>query len=142
MTEQISKSAASWPWIVGAAAIIIAAHLLPPDPRGYGTHRHILRVECFFHRITSLPCPGCGLTTSFALAARGKWAEAFAAHYLGPAGYIATWVVLIWAIWGALGYVRGPGGYLDRPGVLMVLAAVVIAVWIVRLVVIFSPAAR
>lgn len=125
-------------WAAAAAAILIAAHLLPPDPRGYGTHRHILPLPCIFRELTGLPCPGCGLTTSFALAARGLWAESFAAHYLGPAGYVATWLVLIWGLLGTFRCVKGPAGYVDRPSVLYVLAAVVIGVWIVRLAVIFG----
>ena len=129
---------ANWLWTAAAAAILLTAHLLPPDPRGFGTHVRVLPLPCPFHALTGLPCPGCGLTTAFCLAARGRWTDAAAAHYLGPAGYVATWVVLFWSILGTLGFTKGPARYIDRPGVLWVLAALMLGAWIVRLAVVLG----
>ena len=41
-------------------------------------------VICLFRRITSHPCPGCGLTRSFVAAADLRLHDAFAYHLFGP----------------------------------------------------------
>ena len=79
----------------GAGAILIAAHLLLPDPTGYGTHEQMFLLPCIFRWATGLPCPFCGMTTAFALMARGEWAGAFGIHVLGPAAYLVTWGILL-----------------------------------------------
>jgi len=89
--------------IGGAGAILIAAHLLLPDPTGYGTHEQMFLLPCIFRWATGLPCPFCGMTTAFALMARGKVAAAFGIHVLGPAAYLVTWGVLLA---GVIGLVR------------------------------------
>lgn len=40
-------------------------------------------VICPFRRLTSLPCPGCGLTRSWVYGAHGWWGESFSAHPFG-----------------------------------------------------------
>ncbi|MBC7288489.1 MAG: DUF2752 domain-containing protein [Armatimonadetes bacterium] len=120
-------------WAAAAAAVVLAAHVVEPDVRGYGTHTHVLPVECLFRRITHLPCPGCGLTTSFALAARGQWKEALRTHYLGPAAYLATWVLFFWGIFAALGALRAPSEVLGRTWVIVAIAALMIAAWALRI---------
>ncbi len=87
----------------GAGAILIAAHLLLPAPTGYGTHEQIFLLPCIFRWVTGLPCPFCGMTTAFALLARGEWAAAFGIHVLGPVAYVVTWGVLLA---GLVGFVR------------------------------------
>ena len=89
--------------MVGAGAILAAARLLTPDPSGYGTHEHIFLLPCVFRSVTGLPCPFCGMTTAFALMARGQWAAAFGIHALSPAAYLLTWGVMLA---GAVGLVR------------------------------------
>ncbi len=89
--------------MAGAAAILVAAHLLLPDPTGYGTHEQIFLLPCIFRWATGLPCPFCGMTTAFALLARGEWAAAFGIHVLSPAAYVITCGVLLA---GGVGLVR------------------------------------
>jgi len=72
------------------AGVLVAAWLLQPSPEGYGTHEQWLVVPCAFRWITGLPCPMCGLTTAFALMARGEVLAALSAHVLGPALYAGT----------------------------------------------------
>src|SRR5205085_6174191 len=72
-------------WAVRAGLVVIAAGLtalfavaLWLDPYGpggvplaMGTHRQLGLPPCNFQRLTGLPCPSCGMTTSFALLVRG-----------------------------------------------------------------------
>ena len=38
---------------------------------------------CWFHRVTGLDCPGCGMTRAAHAALYGRWAEAFRFNPLG-----------------------------------------------------------
>ncbi len=80
---------------LGAAAVLLVARLLSPDPSGYGTHQHFFLLPCLLRWATGLPCPFCGMTTAFALMADGHVAAAFGAHVLGPLGYVVTWGILL-----------------------------------------------
>jgi uncharacterized protein DUF2752 len=60
----------------------VAAHL-SPDPSGRGTHQQLGLPACSFLTITGVPCPSCGLTTSFAALAHGEPALAFSANPVG-----------------------------------------------------------
>lgn len=41
-------------------------------------------VPCVFHRVTGLPCPGCGLTRSILALLRGHAVQSLAFHPFGP----------------------------------------------------------
>ncbi|MGQ9732229.1 MAG: DUF2752 domain-containing protein [Candidatus Zipacnadales bacterium] len=90
------------------AALFIGAALIPrwltPDARGYGTHEQLFLPKCMFHEITTLPCPTCGLTTSFAHLTHGHLAMAFRTHPAGPLIYVMMVVggvyCLVWALTG------------------------------------------
>jgi hypothetical protein len=66
-----------------ASGIGLAAWL-DPDAHGYGSHRTLGIGPCGFLLRTGFPCPTCGMTTSCALAVRGRLGEAFYAQPLGP----------------------------------------------------------
>ena len=42
---------------------------------------------CWFHNVTGLPCPGCGLTRSLANISHGHPVDAFGYHPFGPLLY-------------------------------------------------------
>src|SRR5262249_22632307 len=65
-------------------AVLAAAAWLHPDPRGFGTHRALGLPPCLFFALTGLPCPSCGLTTSFTWLVHGHLWKAFVAHPFGP----------------------------------------------------------
>jgi len=48
---------------------------------------------CAFRRQTGLPCPGCGGTEAFGLAARGRWRAAALANPLGAFAGLAAWAL-------------------------------------------------
>ncbi|HCU23725.1 MAG TPA: hypothetical protein DF383_01810, partial [Deltaproteobacteria bacterium] len=58
--------------------------LLTPNSSGIGTHQRLGLPPCLFYTWTGLPCPSCGLTTSFTHLMHGHWREAFHVHPLGP----------------------------------------------------------
>ncbi len=98
-------------------AVLVVARLLVPDPSGYGTHEQLLIIPCAFHWITGLPCPMCGMTTAFALMARGQVLTALQANVLGPPLYLATWLLVVHALVALLRggagipeWLRGAGG--------------------------------
>jgi hypothetical protein len=64
--------------------IFVFSYFLTPDPRGYGTHEHLFLPPCYFQFFFHIPCPACGLTTSFALLAKGEWQQAFHLHWMSP----------------------------------------------------------
>ncbi len=79
-------------WLVLPLAFLLvtaAGLYLTPHPAGLGTHRALGLPKCLFLEWTGLPCPGCGLTTSFTHLLHGHWREAFAAHALGPLLFLA-----------------------------------------------------
>jgi hypothetical protein len=66
-----------------SGAILIVARLLRPSSRGVGTHEQLGIPPCAFLHFTGIPCPGCGLTTSFAHAARLHFYDAFITQPFG-----------------------------------------------------------
>jgi Protein of unknown function (DUF2752) len=62
--------------IVISAITIAISRFLEPSVRGIGTHEQLGLPPCPFFIATGFPCPGCGLTTSFAHAARLNFYEA------------------------------------------------------------------
>lgn len=58
---------------------------LTPSAAGVGTHMQLGLPACGFLARTGWPCPSCGLTTSFALAARGRFADA---AFVQPFGFV------------------------------------------------------
>jgi hypothetical protein len=85
------------------AVLLIAAHLTP-SPTGYGTHQEMHLEGCQFLARTGLPCPACGMTTSFAWFVRGNLLASF---YVQPMGMVlaicttaAFWVSLYIAVTG------------------------------------------
>lgn len=69
----------------GSISVAASSRLLSPDPRGFGTHEQIVGVPCTFRAFTGIPCPTCGMTTSFAHMARGEIAQALHAQPMGAA---------------------------------------------------------
>src|SRR5690606_19210446 len=58
---------------------------LEPDARGLGTHEQLKLLPCISVRAFDVPCPFCGMTTSFAHFADGDPAKAF---WIQPAGAV------------------------------------------------------
>jgi hypothetical protein len=83
-------------WVRGAlvgitfgilAVFAVALWIRPYDrdgrPLTIGTHRQIGLPPCTFYQWTNLPCPSCGMTTSFAHLARGDVWNSLRANAVG-----------------------------------------------------------
>jgi hypothetical protein len=99
---------------VVSMALLVTAVLIKPSPEGVGTHRQIRYLSgprgsappaCEFLRATNIPCPTCGMTTSYAYFVRGNWLASF---YVQPMGFVLAlmtgaffWACLFVAVSGA-----------------------------------------
>jgi len=89
--ESAAGARACWAACGAAAAcVLVIARVLTPDPSGFGTHTQLGLPPCFFLQLTSLPCPACGLTTSFAHMARFEITSALRANVLGLPLFLLT----------------------------------------------------
>lgn len=70
---------------LGCLGLLIVAAWLHPDSSGTGTHEQLHMPACQFLQHTGLPCPTCGMTTSFSWFVRGNLLASF---YLQPMGMV------------------------------------------------------
>jgi hypothetical protein len=89
-----------------AGAVLAVARWLSPSPRGVGTHEQLGLPPCLFLKLTGLPCLSCGLTTSFAHAARLHFMEALVTQPFGLLAFCIT--ILLVPLAGYLIYARVP----------------------------------
>jgi hypothetical protein len=77
-------------------SVLIAAVKLNPSATGVATHTAMGFDECQFLKRTGLPCPSCGMTTSFAWYARGN---ALASLYVQPMAFLLAllFTAAVWA---------------------------------------------
>ena len=86
------------PWL---CVFYVAIFMIDPYPNGepaqLGTHQQLGLPECNFKALTSVPCPSCGMTTSFTLLMRADVWNSVKANFAGTA--LATFGVLFipWA---------------------------------------------
>ncbi len=68
---------------MGSLALLIVAWRLDPHPSGIGTHTSLGFSPCGWIVNANLPCPTCGMTTSFSNAAHGHWITGILAQPMG-----------------------------------------------------------
>lgn len=74
------------------------------------THQQLGLPPCSFVDQTGIPCPACGMTTSFALLVRGDVRSSLGANWVGT--LLATFC-LLFIPWAMLGVVRGRTPFLQ-----------------------------
>ncbi len=79
---------------VTCLAVLLTAAYLEPARSGMGTHEALGMQPCQFLARTGLPCPGCGMTTSFAWFVRGNIVASLWTQPLGT----------IFAVFAAIGF--------------------------------------
>jgi len=77
--------------------LLIAASLRPSSS-GWGTHLQLNLQPCYFLQTTGLPCPSCGMTTSWSWFAR---ANLPASLYVQPMGTVLA-VLAVVTVWTGL----------------------------------------
>ncbi|NIA21842.1 MAG: DUF2752 domain-containing protein [Anaerolineaceae bacterium] len=80
---QLAAMAVCW-------SLLVVAWHLEPAPEGLGTHQQLGLQPCGFYRMTGRPCPGCGLTTAFALMAHGRVVEGVVVQPFGAVLFVLT----------------------------------------------------
>lgn len=94
---------------VGCLAVLAMAARLTPSPTGVGSHRALGLQSCVMLDRKGLPCPSCGMTTSFAWFARGDVAASF---YVQPMGALLA-AAAACSVWGGA-YIALTGRPLHR----------------------------
>ncbi len=90
-----------------ASTVLGVARGLHPSLAGVGTHLQLGLPPCRFLLVLGIPCPSCGLTTSFAFAAHLQFGQAFLASPFGlllffttvlaiPASCLQLWKRVSW----------------------------------------------
>jgi hypothetical protein len=64
--------------------------MITPSPTGMSSHTGLGLPPCGMLVLTGHPCPTCGVTTSFALAAHGRVGEAFVNQPFGVAVFVCV----------------------------------------------------
>lgn len=92
---------------LGLVAVFAVAGWLNPynadgSPRTLATHQQLGLPPCNFIRLTGLPCPACGMTTSFALLMHGDLPNSLRANAVGTvlAGFCL--LLIPWCLAGAV----------------------------------------
>ncbi len=82
-----NRSRIGWPMrtllVIGGWVLVggfVVAYRLEPDPRGFGTHQKFGWPPCTIRVLFGVPCPSCGMTTSFANSTKGRLVDAARAN--------------------------------------------------------------
>lgn len=81
---------------IACLAPLVTAALLMPNPQGTGSHEGLGLARCQFMYRTGIPCPSCGMTTSWTWFVRGNLLASF---YVQPMGCVLAFLAAcgVWA---------------------------------------------
>jgi len=129
-------------WSLAVLGGFVVAYRLEPDPRGFGTHQRLGLPPCTIRAVFGIPCPSCGMTTSFANMTKGRWQAAAEANV---AGLILSFICAALVPWCWLSAFYGRLCWIRRPAkmaavILVVVCGVATVEWMMRLLLLsFSP---
>ena len=102
-------------WSLFLCGGFLLAASMKPDPRGYGTHQSLGFPPCTFQVLFNIPCPSCGMTTSFSHFTRGEFVPAARANIAGLMLAVTCFIQIPWcwisAAKGRLWRVREPANF-------------------------------
>jgi hypothetical protein len=123
-------------FLLGSCVLVLSA-CLTPSSTGLGTHEQLGLPKCGFLLATGLPCPTCGYTTAFALAAHGRLGAALCTQ---PAGFVLALAVTALTLVGAYTLVAGVSlgrlARLLRPGVFLALGVLILGAWVYKILIV------
>jgi hypothetical protein len=93
LTGRLLSLAAS----VACLTVAIIAWKLPPSPSGVGSHHKLGMLPCNMLEVTGIPCPSCGMTTSFAWFYK---AHLVGSLYVQPAGFVLAYLTAVVCVLG------------------------------------------
>jgi len=73
-----------------AGTVLLLSSVLPSVDNG--------PVLCIFRRLTTLPCPSCGMTRGFIALGHGDLRKALTMNVASPVAYAATWAIFALAV--------------------------------------------
>lgn len=91
--------------------LLVIAFLLSPSPEGLGTHQQLGFPQCSFIELFEIPCPSCGMTTSWSHLTKGNVFQSFRSNVGGALLGIAAIICSPWfLVSGILGrwWIRPP----------------------------------
>ncbi|HEY2253474.1 MAG TPA: DUF2752 domain-containing protein [Planctomycetaceae bacterium] len=120
-------------FLIGGFALAFA---LKPNPRGYGTHESLGLPPCTFRAWFGIPCPSCGMTTSFSHLMHGNVSQALRASASGVVLAVVCAVQIPWCWWSAF---RGRLAGVADPArsslwLFVALAGICVVNWALRLI--------
>jgi hypothetical protein len=83
---------------VFAVAIWLNPYNDDGSPRTMATHRQMHLPPCTFYATTGLPCPSCGMTTSFALLMHGDVLNSLRANAVGTLLAVFCLMLIPWCL--------------------------------------------
>jgi hypothetical protein len=115
---------------LGIFTLFGVARALTPNESGVGTHRALGFPPCGAIVAWGIPCPSCGMTTSWAWFVRGQFGRSWSSN---PGGLLLAVFILIMATW------MGISGVMNRwwpvpcePNFILASGAVVVGVTLVQ----------
>lgn len=117
-------------------SLFAIASTLTPDRQGYGTHQQLGLPPCSIRTLFGIPCPTCGMTTSFAHFVRG---DLVGACRVNPAGLMVAGACFLLIPWSLAGVIRGRLLWVSAPveSALILLSLLVgtsLLTWIIQVV--------
>jgi len=110
MDERPRVRRANW-WVRGALVLFalgfatvfyIATLVKPYDAAGHplrmSSHTSLGMPPCRFKEMTGMPCPSCGMTTSFALLVRGDVWNSLRANWVGTGLAVGCALLIPWCL--------------------------------------------
>ena len=96
-------------WLASALALVLLGLLavsrtLEPSPAGMGTHQQLGLPPCKAVMLLGIPCPTCGMTTSWSYFMRGQFIASWGAN---PGGFCLAVLSLATGVWAVALAVRG-----------------------------------
>lgn len=121
--------------VVATGSVLGIASWLEASGDGLGTHQQLGLPPCGWILTMDIPCPTCGMTTSFTHAAHGRFGESFLAQPLGSLLAIATAMAFLAGLLQLVTGARVFGAFTPlwgkRTGI--ILAALLVGAWFFKI---------